>query len=478
MTPAWLLPAAASALTAGILAGRGAHQLWPWLLALALAVLAVPLMRRGRRSVALLIVAAALGGAVGYQAYHPALPEEGTYAVTGIVTDEIRLNDNGQVKTVLRSVTLDGKPFGAGVYWTYYLAPGEALPQTLRPGCQVSLTARVYHPNGADNPGGYHFQESLLQKGMTIGAYGSDNLTVTAAPWTLWGTAAALRHDLSLRLIDAMGPEAGGYAAAMLLGNRDLVPQEEREAFSRLGVAHILSVSGFHVGVLAGLIGMILGRLKLSRAVRFAVTAVILAAYSLLTGMNAPVIRASLMMLLWTYGRLRHRQSISVYMLAASWMITLLCSPTQLTSAGFHLSYGAMLGLTLATPWLEGLHTFQHPWARRVWSGLCGTLGAQLGVLLPTLYWFQELPLLGLITNIGLFAVAGVMMTLCWFTLFLLPIPALAALTGRMAGGMIAAMLAAVRKLGSLPGITWWTCRANLVTLIAWAVLLAALSMW
>lgn len=475
---AWLMPGMAVALAVGILIGRAAGNVILCAAALACGLAAALLLRGKGRTAAILAASAALGAVLGYAAYHPSLPEEGDYVVSGVVADEIHLRDDGQVRTTLRSVTLDGQPIGFGAYWTYYLAEDEEPPQELMPGRRVTVTARVYRPGGADNPGGYNFREALLQKGIGIGVYGDDALALSDAPGNVWGMAAALRHRLSLRLMNVMGEEAGGYAAAMLLGNRELVPSEDREAFSKLGVAHILSVSGFHVGVLAGLIGALLKRLHLSRKARLVITAVILSAYCLLTGMNVPVVRASLLMMLWEYGAIRHRQRINVYLLATCFVIILLLSPVQITSVSFHLTFGAMLGLSLVTPAMERLHTFQHSAARRAWRSLCGAVGAQIGVLAPTVYWFQELPLLGLVLNVTVFALASIMMTLCWLTLFLLPAAPLAALTGSVAGGMITAMLAAVRRLGGMAGITLWTCQGNLATLLCWGLLLAALSMW
>lgn len=475
---AWLMPGMAVALAVGILIGRAAESVILCVAALACGIAAALVMRGGGRRAAVLAAVVALGAVLGYAAYHPSLPEEETYVVSGVVADEIRLRDDGQVRTTLRSVTLDGRPIGYGAYWTYYLAEDEEPPEELMPGRRVTVTARMYHPGGMDNPGGYNFREALLQKGIGIGVYGDDALTLTDAPGNVWGMAASLRHGLSQRLMDVMGEEAGGYAVAMLLGNRELVPSEDREAFSKLGVAHILSVSGFHVGVLAGLIGAVLKRLRLSRKARLAVTAVILSAYCLLTGMNVPVVRAALLMMLWEYGAIRHRQRINVHLLSACFVIILLLSPVQITSVSFHLTFGAMLGLALVTPAMERLHTFQHSVSRQAWRNLCGAVGAQLGVLAPTVYWFQELPLLGLVLNVTVFALASIMMTLCWLTLFLLPVAPLAALTGGVAGSMITVMLAAVRRMGMMEGITLWTCQGNMATLLSWGMLLAALSMW
>lgn len=472
---AWLLPGAALALAAGILIGRAAAA-WVLFIPLVLcAALACWLLKWPQRFAGAMAVVLAVGCLLGYVAYHPALPREGEYTVSGVVAEDIRLREDGQVRSLLRDVTLNGERLPSGAYWSFYLKDEEPLPEGLTPGCRITVTAQVYHPGGADNPGGYDFREYLLQKNVTIGVYGRNGLQ-TEASWHPMGMAAALRHRLSQWLMQAMGQQAGEYASTLLLGSQNLIPESDRQAFSRLGIAHILSVSGFHVGVLAGLMSKLLWKLRLSRKLRFAVTAAVLAVYCWLTGMNAPVLRAAMLFLLFEFGALRHRQRSSLHLLSAAWIIQLALSPAQLTSLSFQLTYGAMLGLTLVAPWLKGLWTPKH--LEKPWNGLCQALGAQIGILLPELYWFQELPLLGIGLNVLVLGAATGLIMLCWVTLALLPFPPLAALVGRLTALLLDGMLMVVRSLGEAPGITLWTCRANLLTAVAWVLLVAGMSWW
>ncbi|MBE5803871.1 MAG: DUF4131 domain-containing protein [Clostridiales bacterium] len=472
---AWLAPVAALALAAGIWIGRSAAGWLVFIPLLLCAAAACWLLRWPQRFAAVQAVVLAVGCLLGYAAYHPSLPREGEYTVSGVVAEEIRLREDGQVRTLLRGVRLNGQSLLSGAYWSFYLREGETLPEGLAPGCSVTLTARVYHPSPASNPGGYDFREYLLQKNVTIGVYGVEELH-TADGWHPLGIAAAIRHSLTQGLISAMGETAGGYASTMLLGSQHLIPDEDRQAFSRLGIAHILSVSGFHVSVLAGLVNWLFRRLRLSRKARFWSSGALLAFYCLLAGLSAPVIRAALLFLLYEFGALRHRQRSSLHLLCVSFLAQLLVSPVQLTSMSFHLTYGAMLGLTLVTPWLCSL--WEPRRFRRVWSTLCAALGAQVGVLLPGLYWFQELPVLGILLNTVVLGAATGLIILCWVVLFLLPVPALATFVGQLTAGLMNGMLVAVGEMSSWPGITIWTCQGGLLTAAAWAALLLAMSWW
>lgn len=472
---AWLVPCGALALAAGILIGRAAEG---WLLFIPMLLCALGacwLLKWPRRFVAVQAAVLAVGCLLGYGAYHPTLPEEGAYTISGVVAEEIRLREDGQVRTLLRGVTLNGQPLHSGAYWSFYLKEDETLPEGLAPGRRVTMTAEVYHPADADNPGGYNFREYLLQKGVNIGVYGCDDLQTAASLHPL-GVAAAIRHGLTQRLVSVMGETAGGYASTMLLGSQNLIPSDDRQAFSRLGIAHILSVSGFHVAVLAGMLRWVFRRLRLSRRARFWCSGGVLALYCLLTGLNAPVIRAALLYLLFEFGALKHRQRSGLHLLCASFAVQLAVAPAQLTSMSFQLTYSAMLGLILVAPWLRSLWETER--FAKPWSGLCNALGAQVGILLAELYWFQELPVLGILLNMVVLGAASALITLCWVVLFLLPVPGLANVAGWLTARLMDDMLIGVRALGDWPGITLWTGRGNLLTAAAWVVFLLAMSWW
>ena len=94
---AWLLPLTVAFLSLGILLGRAADVWEPSLTALLLSALAALLSQGWRRSAAMLLAASALGALLGWQAYHPPLPEERNYQVHGTIAQELHLREDGQV---------------------------------------------------------------------------------------------------------------------------------------------------------------------------------------------------------------------------------------------------------------------------------------------------------------------------------------------------------------------------------------------
>lgn len=451
-----MLPACLAAQIAGILLGRMAVSASPAWIALALAGGAGVLLPR-RRFLAGLVAVCALGMIGGYHAYHPAAPEEGTYLIRGVVCDEITHGDDGQIKTRLCAVTLDGAPAPSDAYWSCY--PAE-VPAELIPGCTVTFTGRAYVPRGAENPDGFDFGEYLLGQGMRFGVYGHGELVISSEVRTFRGALAGFRHTLAERLTAVMGEEAGSYAAAMLLGAKQRIPIDDRKAFSRTGAAHVLVVSGFHVGVLAMLLERLLGRRSL--VCRAAVSTAVIAGYALLVGAHAPVTRALLLYVLSQIGRLLRRPRPLLWTLCACASVTLAMHPAQLTSASFQLTYAAVLGMAVVAPWIP------HP-------TLGYTLGAQAGVLLPVLYYFHEWPLVGVVLNILLLPAASALISLYWLTLALLPAPPVAELLGLAARQGTALLAGTIRWLNGLPVTSLWTCQAGGLTLLAWSAALAVL---
>lgn len=472
---AWLLPAGTLFLLPGILLGRSLSSWEAVAAAIALSLAAALLSRRWLRSGALMLMALSVGTLLGWCGYHPVLPSEGEYIVQATIADEIALNPDGQIQTILTEVTLNGTSAADG-YWTFYLDAEETLPEWLQPGAQLTMTARLYHPSGRENPGGFDFKEYLLQRNVRIGLYGAENLVQAARGFSLRGCMAALRHQLSLSLMEVMGEDAGAYAAAMLLGTKDFIPEADMTAFRRLGIAHILSVSGYHVGVLAGLMLLLLRPLPVSRKGRMAAESLVLLAYCLLTGGNAPVLRASGMLLWREYTRIRNRQSLPLHMLCVTAVLQLCFNPTLLTGASFQLTYGAMLGLLVIFPWLRRQRLFRSSAAQRLWEAFCAAVAAQIGILAPQLYWFGELPLMSVLLNMAVIPLAGLLMTLYWLCLFTLSVPVVRELLGLLSAGATKLLLAAIRCLASWDFTTLWTRQADVLSCAGWVLLIIGMS--
>lgn len=469
------MPCAALLMMAGIALGFQAPTSAMPMLCVSAALAGLLLLgRRRTRAAGCLLLTFLLGAALGIRTANPTLPPEGDAQVTGVVAGEVDFREEkGQVRVILRDVTLNGEHIASGAYWTYYLKADENIPDFLTPGARISMTAEVYHPQGQRNPHGYDFRQALQQKNILIGLYGAAKLQALPDGLSLYGLAARFNHRMAQTLRDVCGEEAGQLASAVLLGMRDEVPDEEQEQFRRLGIAHILSVSGFHVGVLVALLALLMMPVK-HRRLRMALTLPILLAYAFLTGGNAPAIRAVLLWAIVCWGRIRHKRVLMLHVLCASAMIQLLFAPAQLFSASFQMTYGVMAAICGITAQIAPNAQKKRGWKGKMLSLLSVSAAAQFGVLLPELYWFGRVPLLGIAVNVLLVAGMNVLLLLDWVTLLLTPIPWLAALPGAATRAVSEGFLHLVNALGRFAP-TLWTRQPDVWVVLGWLLVFAAL---
>ena len=470
-----LLPCAALLMMAGIALGFQAPTSAMPMLCVSAALAGLLLLgRRRTRAAGCLLLTFLLGAALGIRTANPTLPPEGDAQVTGVVAGEVDFRaEKGQVRVILRDVTLNGERIASGAYWTFYLKADENIPDFLMPGARISMTAEVYHPQGQRNPHGYDFRQALRQKNILIGLYGAAKLQALPDGLSLYGLAARFNHRMAQTLRDVCGEEAGQLASAVLLGMRDEVPDEEQEQFRRLGIAHILSVSGFHVGVLVALLALLMMPVK-HRRLRMALTLPMLLAYTFLTGGNAPAVRAVLLWALVCWGRIRHKRVLMPHVLCASAMIQLMFAPAQLFSASFQMTYGVMAAICGITAQTAPNAQKKRGWKGKILSLLSVSAAAQFGVLLPELYWFGRVPLLGIAVNVLLVAGMNVLLLLDWVTLLLTPIPWLAALPGAATRAVSEGFLRLVNALGRFAP-TLWTRQPDAWVVLGWLLVFAAL---
>ena len=202
------------------------------------------------------------------------------------------------------------------------------------------------------------------------------------------------------------GEHSSGIVTALLTGRRGLLEKTTLEAFRRSGAAHILALSGLHLGIIYLVLRRLLsplGNTPPARLLRGVITVALCAAYTLATGSGPSITRAFLFIAINETGRSlsgRRQSPLATFSLAL--MLQLAVRPSLITSAGFQLSYLAMLGIIILYPRLE----FWYPAGsradplRRIWKTAALSISCQLFTA-PAAWWhFRSLPKYFLITNL------------------------------------------------------------------------------
>lgn len=239
------------------------------------------------------------------------------------------------------------------------------------------------------------------------------NPGVTRLPWPgQVNPLLSALYDIKLRSqqkIYALFPDPeAALLVGILLGDETGIPARLQQAFKDTGTAHIVAISGFNIAIIAGLLVSVFSRLLGNR--RGAVAAVIgIAAYTILVGADASVVRAAIMGGLGIFARQvgRRQDAINTLMVVAAIMAA--ANPLILWDVGFQLSFAATLGLVLyASPmqqWAERSLTRVLPTqkARAVATPFSEyvlfTLAAQITTLPIMAYHFERLSIISFIVN-------------------------------------------------------------------------------
>ncbi len=138
--------------------------------------------------------------------------------------------------------------------------------------------------------------------------------------------------------------ETFSVGKALIFGDKSEISYETKKSFIETGLSHLLAISGLHIGILVGvLVFLIRNRFIRDRLILF-----VLPFYAVFTGLHIPVVRASLMGILYFYGSLKELRVNPLNILFFVAFVVLLFSPETLFSEGFQLSFIATLGILLA----------------------------------------------------------------------------------------------------------------------------------
>lgn len=251
-----------------------------------------------------------------------------------------------------------------------------------------------------------------------------------------------LNNRLTVRLIAHTKREYGGTAAAVLLGNREYLSDQTTRDFRRIGVSHLLVVSGTHFSVLLTLLTHTMIRLRINRRKRAVVSIGIILFFMALTGFSGSVLRAGIMYLIAQIALLADRRVNFLHSLAFAGSSIVLFNPYAAADCGLQLSFTAAyscllynsLKLLLYRRYREYRKAAGKPRKKfsrpnlfvRLLRNICGVIAltAVVNIMLLPLIWlyFGEFSLLSIPSNIIFIPMVTFLMYLTGFYLLQYPL--------------------------------------------------------
>ncbi len=213
-----------------------------------------------------------------------------------------------------------------------------------------------------------------------------------------------LRSDL-VQKIAASGLSEGAAALmqALILGDGSALPQDVRGSYRASGLAHVLALSGLHIGVILLLLSAVMLPLRFcaNRNIYAVVVVGALWAYAVFTGMSVSVTRAVVMASVLIFAHALGRRYSPVNSLAVAAIAILAVRPVSLFDIGFQLSFTAVLAIILLAGPLNIFRNSRNRWLAGAGFAVSTTIAATLGTFAVTSYWFGVFPLYFLPGNLA-----------------------------------------------------------------------------
>jgi ComEC/Rec2-related protein len=193
----------------------------------------------------------------------------------------------------------------------------------------------------------------------------------------VWMARARVREALQ-RAIAGVGYPASALLEALLIGAREDVPADVREAFRATGSLHVLALSGLHAGIVFAFVAAVLRPLR-NRIAVFLAGCAVLTAYLFVAGLMPSLVRAVVMLTVGAAARLADRDDEPMNLLAISGIVILAADPFAAGSLSFQLSFLALAGILSFGPLVMRLLEGRVPAALA--APFAASAGAQAGTL-------------------------------------------------------------------------------------------------
>lgn len=168
-------------------------------------------------------------------------------------------------------------------------------------------------------------------KGVFLQGSTAESIEVTGGGNTILRSIMHYRDKMFMLINDIIGGDEGGFAAAMLCGDKTELSKQTKLTVYRSGIGHIFSVSGTHVVIISAMIGWLMQKLSKDKRVIFAVQTVAMWAFAVFAGFSVSVVRAAVMLTLVTAAPLLYRRPDPANTLCLCAVILLTLSPYAVT---------------------------------------------------------------------------------------------------------------------------------------------------
>ncbi|MFR9165898.1 MAG: ComEC/Rec2 family competence protein [Dysgonomonas sp.] len=309
----------------------------------------------------------------------------------------------------------------------------------LRIGDEIMFFGKIHKFKYFGDPDEFDYPRYMYNKGFSGSIYlFSDDWEASGKKTSSLSIVALQIRQKILDFYKSLNIDETQYSilSALTLGYQTDLSDDLKQSFRATGTAHVLAVSGMHVGIIYGVLLSFFGLFyKKVRNVRYVqlIVIVFLWLYAFLTGLSPSVVRASLMLSVFCISNILHRRGLTYNNICIAAFFMLLYNPFNLFDLGFQLSFIAVLSICFCQPVFSNLVNIDNKYLRQIWQLFTLSIAAQLGTFPVCLYYFGTFPTYFFITNLLVVPLVSLIVylaiALSVFHLLSLPFPAVIANT-------------------------------------------------
>ena len=288
---------------------------------------------------------------------------------------------------------------------------------------RVKFTGNLFIPGGPRIPGGFDYAMYLINReifGMIVLSRG-DDIKIIEKPSPPWwrsfdeffvnNMVAPVRKTLLDGYKKYLPSDQAFLLAGFVLGEKRNIPENIDKLFKDTGTFHLMAVSGSNVAVVVGFFLIIL--YPLNRRLKLILLLSVIIFFSFLTRNEPSVVRASVMAAVGLIGYTRQKNADTIGLLGFAGLLLLIWQPLWLFNIGFQLSVAACAGILYFLPKFHiksKYKKYRLKWCLKwVYLTLVTTISAQIAVLPLTAEYFNRLPIAGILANVPMIALAGIL---------------------------------------------------------------------
>ena len=267
------------------------------------------------------------------------------------------------------------------------------------PGDRISFAGEVTAPEGRRNPGCFDYRRYLASKKVT-GVVTTQAVTIKENGTGLRSRLYLIKRGFIQKLREKTDDQTASMTAGILFGEKDGIEEDVLTECQKNGTAHLLAVSGLHVGFLYAFFDH-LWPWRRGR-IHFITVSGLLWCYCIMADMSPSVVRASAMVVMHSFCSMTNRRYDLGSSGCAIIIIYIMSNPLSIYDPSLQMSFIAVMAMSLVAPYIKRFHD----------GVFTGSLAVQAGLLPYIAYTFNCIPLAAFLINIPLIALTGVIVPL------------------------------------------------------------------